>query len=169
MSHFQIVDPYKIDESAFRIIGSEWMLVTGGSLESFNTMTAAWGGFGTLWEKSVCFCFIRPTRYTYEFMEKSEVFSICFFEEQYKSILDFCGSNSGRDTDKLKATGISPVSGENGAVYFDKARLVILCEKIYYQDIIPANFIDSSTHEFYPEKDYHRMYVGKVVQALKKQ
>ncbi|UCB45699.1 MAG: flavin reductase [Spirochaetota bacterium] len=168
MKKFRDIDPYSINESAFRIIGSEWMLLTAGDLGSFNTMTAAWGGFGTLWEKSVCFCFVRPPRYTHEYMEKSDVFSLCFFDEKYKDVLDFCGSHSGRDTDKVKATGISPVSGERGTVYFDEARLVLICEKIYYQDIDPSHFIDSSIHEFYPEKDYHRMYVGKVVQALKK-
>ena len=168
MSQFQIVDPYTIEESAFRIIGSEWMLLTGGNQESFNTMTAAWGGFGTLWEQSVCFCFVRPTRYTYEFMERSKVFSLCFFDEKYKSVLDFCGSHSGRDTDKVEATGISPVSGEKETVYFDEARLVLLCEKIYYQDLNPAHFIDSTIHEHYPEKDYHRMYIGKVILAMKK-
>jgi flavin reductase (DIM6/NTAB) family NADH-FMN oxidoreductase RutF len=166
MSHFQIVDPHSVDESAFRIIGSEWMLLTAGNHDSFNSMTAAWGGFGTLWEQSVCFCFVRPVRYTYEFFEKSNVFSLCFFDEKYRSVLDFCGSHSGRSTDKVKATGITPVRGEKGTVYYDEARLVFLCEKIYYQDIIPAHFLDSSIHKHYPKKDYHRMYVGRVIQAL---
>jgi flavin reductase (DIM6/NTAB) family NADH-FMN oxidoreductase RutF len=168
MSHFQTVDPYIINESAFRVIGSEWMLLTAGNQDSFNVMTAAWGGFGTLWAQSVCFCFVRPTRYTYEFMERSDVFSLCFFDEKYRSVLDFCGSHSGRETDKIKATGISPISGEKGAVYFDEARLVFLCEKIYYQDIIPDHFIERTIHEHYPQKDYHRMYVGRVTRVLRK-
>jgi flavin reductase (DIM6/NTAB) family NADH-FMN oxidoreductase RutF len=167
MSHFKTVDPQSIDESAFRLIGSDNMLLSAGSPDSFNSMTAGWGGFGTLWELPVVFCFVRPPRFTYEFMERSSFFSLCFFDEKHRFFLDFFGSHTGRDTDKVRATGITPVRGEKGTVYFDEARLIFLCEKIYYQDIIPDHFIDGGIHKHYPEKDYHRMYVGKVIQALK--
>lgn len=168
MSGFREINPYELDESAFRIIGSEWMLVTAGDRKSFNTMTAAWGGFGTLWEKSVCFCFVRPTRYTYEFMERSGSFSLCFFEERFRDVLDFCGTHSGRDTDKVKKAGITPIDGEGDTVYFEEARLVLLCTKIYFQDLTPAHFLDEGIHTHYPERDYHRMYVGRVDTVLRK-
>ena len=164
---FKAVDINSLYENPFKLIGSDWMLITAGTLESFNTMTAAWGGLGFLWGKDVCYCFIRPHRYSYEFMEKAGSFTLSFFEEKYRSVLDFCGSHSGRDTDKVKETGISPTRGELDTVYFKEARLVFVCKKIYYQDLIPGHFLDQSIHENYPKKDYHRMYIGEIVSCLK--
>ena len=166
MRKFTEIDPFTLDESPFRIIGSEGMLITAGGREKFNTMTASWGGFGTLWEHSVVFCFVRPTRYTYGFMEKSDTFSLCFFDKRYGKVLDICGTTSGRDTDKVKAAGITPVREGDDTVYFDEARLVLLCRKIYYQDLLPDRFLDPAIHNHYPEKDYHRMYVGKLERVL---
>ncbi len=165
---FEKVSLDSVYENAFKLIGSDWMLITAGPIESFNTMTAGWGGLGVLWEKNVCYCFIRPHRYTYEFMEKADSFTLSFFDEKYRRVLDFCGSHSGRDTDKVKETGISPVSGELQTVYYKEAKLVFTCRKIYFQDLIPENFIDQSIHECYPKNDYHRMYVGEVISCLKK-
>jgi len=166
MSNFREIDPFDLDESPFRIIGSEWMLITAGDREKYNTMTAAWGGFGTLWEQSVAFCFVRPTRYTYRFMEKADTFSLCFFEQMYKKVLDICGTKSGRDTDKVKACGITPVWEDGNTVYFNEARLVLLCRKIYHQDLLPERFLDPAINTHYPEKDYHRMYVGRIDRVL---
>ena len=86
--------PEAITDNPFKLIGKDWMLVAAGTEASFNTMTAAWGGLGILWEKKVCFCFIRPTRYTYAFMEKSEGFTLSFFEERYRDVLTYCGTNA---------------------------------------------------------------------------
>jgi len=167
-SGFNKIDPTGINENAFKLIGSDWMLVTAGEPEAYNMMTASWGGLGVLWSKKVCFCFIRPTRYTYQFMEKSENFTLCFFEEQYRKVLEFCGSKSGRDVDKTASTGITPVAGPSGAVYFEEARLVLVCKKIYYQDINPDNFIAPDIQENYTLKNYHRMYVGEITACLTK-
>ena len=62
-----------LSENFFEVIGKEWMLVTAGSKEHFNTMTASWGGIGWLWNKPVVFVFIRSERYTYEFMEENPI------------------------------------------------------------------------------------------------
>ncbi len=165
---FRETDVQSLKESTFKLLGSDWMLITAGSIESFNTMTAAWGGLGVLWDKNVCYCFIRPQRYTYEFMEKADSFTLSFFEEKYRGMLDFCGSNSGRDTDKVKETGITPAGGKLSTVYFSEARLVFICRKIYFQDLIPDHFLDQSIQKNYPKKDYHRMYIGEIVSCLKK-
>jgi flavin reductase (DIM6/NTAB) family NADH-FMN oxidoreductase RutF len=165
---FRETDVQSLKESTFKLLGSDWMLITAGSIESFNTMTAAWGGLGVLWDKNVCYCFIRPQRYTYEFMEKADSFTLSFFEEEYRGMLDFCGANSGRDTDKVKETGITPAGGKLSTVYFSEARLVFICRKIYFQDLIPDHFLDQSIQKNYPEKDYHRMYIGEIVSCLKK-
>lgn len=142
---FEKIKAEIIKENIFELIGNEWMLITAGTQKIFNTMTASWGGFGILWGKKICFCVIRPTRYTYRFMEESEYFTLCFFEKKYKKILTYCGSNSGKDVDKVSRTGLTPVDGKNDTVYFNEARLVIMCRKIYFQDIAPKNFLASGS------------------------
>lgn len=162
---FQETRPELLSDNPFKLIGADWMLVAAGTLEKFNTMTASWGGFGVLWDRKVCFIFIRPTRYTYEFIERFETFTLSFFEERYRKALQFCGTHSGRDTDKVKGSGLTPKE-EGGFVWFNEARLVIGCKKIYFQDIIPAQFMDPAIEKMYPKKDYHRMYVGEIVKCL---
>jgi len=152
----------KLEKSVFSMLDDEWMLVTAGNMQSFNTMTASWGGFGVLWNKPVVFVFVRPTRHTYNFMESAEVFTLTFFEEKYRKILQFCGSRSGRDTDKIKATGLIPAASPSGGIIFDQAYLALDCRKVYTSDIDPAHFLDSTIEKNYPKKDYHRMYIGEI-------
>jgi flavin reductase (DIM6/NTAB) family NADH-FMN oxidoreductase RutF len=162
------VRPDALTDNAFKLIGKDWMLITTGLPGSFNTMTASWGGLGVLWEHTVAFCFIRPTRYTYEFMERSPVFTLSFFEERHRKALSFCGSHSGRDTDKIAGSGLTP-EHDGDFIYFAEARLVLLCRKIYFQDISPDCFLDPKIHNLYPGRDYHRMYVGEIVKCLMKE
>ena len=165
-SELMPIDPDLIKDNPFKLIGDDWMLVTAGTKKSFNTMTASWGALGELWNKKVAFCFVRPTRHTYRFMEESGIYSLSFFDESFREALNFCGKNSGREVDKMKATGLTPVFNDSGAVYFEQARLVLLCRKIYFQDVNPDLFLDPAIHESYPKKDYHRMYIGEVVRCL---
>ena len=164
---FKETMPELLTDNPFKLIGKDWMLITAGTPGLFNTMTASWGGLGVLWERKVAFCFIRPTRYTYEFVERSDTFTLSFFAEHHRKALSFCGSHSGRDSDKIKAAGLTPLN-EDEFVYFDEARLVLACRKIYFQDISPDRFLDQSINEMYPQKDYHRMYVGEIVKCLHK-
>ena len=142
------------------------MLVTAGDLQKFNTMTASWGTLGELWKKKVAICFVRPTRHTYKFMETTDTFTLTFFDEKHREALDFCGSHSGRDTDKIAKTDLTPIEWEKQAVYFQQARLVLICKKLYMQDLNPALFLDPVIHDAYPKKDYHRMYVGEIIRCL---
>ena len=162
------ISPTLITDNPFQLIDKEWMLLTAGSLNSFNTMTASWGGFGILWNKPVVFCFVRPVRYTYEFMEKSEFFTATFFDRKYRKALSFCGANSGRDTDKMAATGLTPLASQNGTVYFEQARLVLECRKLYFSDIDPEHFMLPEINKNYPLADYHRMYIGEIVSCMQK-
>lgn len=164
---FKETTPELLTDNPFELIGKDWMLITAGTPESFNTMTASWGGLGVLWERKTAFCFIRPTRYTYEFVESSPYFTLSFFEEHYRKALSFCGSHSGRDTDKIKGAGLTPVKKGN-FVYFDEARLVLACRKLYFQDINQEHFLDEKINDMYPQKDYHRMYIGEIVKCLRK-
>ena len=166
MKTFKEIKPVEIEGNPIHMIGHEWMLITAGTPEHFNTMTASWGSMGELWFKPVCFCFVRPQRYTYEFMEKNEAFTLSFFDEKYKSQLNFCGSRSGRETDKVDECGFTPAQAQNGSVFFEEARLVLECRKIYFQDLEPANFLDDAIMKNYPQKDFHRMYIGEITRVL---
>ncbi len=166
--HLTPLRPEQMTDNPFVRIGSDWMLITAGTLAAYNTMTASWGGWGVLWDKNVCFCFVRPTRYTFEFMEKQERFTLSFFDETHRKALAFCGANSGRAVNKAEKTGLHPVATESGAVYFQEANLVIECRKIYYQDLQQKHYLDPSIHEFYSGDDHHRMYVGEIIRALGK-
>ena len=162
---FKEISPELITDNPFKLIGSDWMLITAGNRESFNTMTGAWGGLGIMWAKHVAWCVIRPNRYTYKFIEESPFYTLSFLEEQYRDILTYCGTKSGRDVNKVTETGLTPVFGEN-TIYFAEAKLVLECKKIYAQDILPKNFLSPEIEEYYPQKDYHRMYLGEIVKVL---
>jgi flavin reductase (DIM6/NTAB) family NADH-FMN oxidoreductase RutF len=165
---FKAISTLHITDNVFKLIGSDWMLITAGGIDSFNTMTASWGAFGELWNKKVCFCFVRPTRYTYEFMERSDCFTLSFFERKYREVLNLCGTKSGRDVNKVAETGLTPVVGKTGAVYFSEARLVLECKKTYFADLDPTHFLEPEIEEEYPKKDYHRMYIGEIAHCLTK-
>lgn len=164
--HFKTIEPVKISDNVFKIIGEDWMLITAGNENSFNTMTASWGGLGILWHKPVSYCFIRPSRYTFEFMEKGNIYTFSFFKEKYRKMLNILGSKSGRDGDKISETCLNPVVAANGAITFKEARLVLVCKKLYYQDLNPKNFLDPGISTHYQKNNYHRMYIGEVISAL---
>lgn len=162
---FKEVDIKDTSFPVFKFIGDEWMLITSGDKDSFNTMTASWGGIGVLWNKPVAFSFIRPQRYTFDFVEKNEYFTLSFFNDDMKSALTLCGSKSGRDIDKVKQAGLIPKFNLN-VPYFEQAKMVLLCRKLYGQFMTPESFMDSKLNEFYPQKDYHKMYIGEIVKTL---
>ena len=166
MSEMLKVDPKNSKNfNPYKEIGSDWMLVTSGTDRKFNTMTASWGGVGVLWNKNVSFIFIRPQRYTFEFLEKNEYYTLSFFNEKYKSVLAKCGQVSGRDIDKIKETGLNPVF-DGGSVYFKEAKKVLICKKIYSQFIDPKCFIDGLLQKNYERNDYHKMYIGEIVKYI---
>jgi flavin reductase (DIM6/NTAB) family NADH-FMN oxidoreductase RutF len=160
---FGSIDPETLSGNVFRMLDKDWMLITSGTQESFNTMTASWGAFGVLWNKQVAFCFVRPQRYTYRFMERNPVFTLSFFEEIHREALDFCGSHSGRNVNKIRETGLTPVPTSTGNICFAEAWLVIECRKIYFDDLKPQHFLDESIHRNYPIHDYHRLYIGEII------
>lgn len=164
------VDPREIERSVIRLIGDEWMLVSAGTAEKFNTMTASWGGMGVLWGKPVAFVFIRPQRYTFEFTERCDTMTLSFFEETYRPALKFCGSHSGRDMDKVAQAGLTPWYTPSGNVSFEEASLVFEGRKLYAEWIDPAHFLDPSIAEkWYPTKDFHKMYIVEITDAWKKE
>ena len=158
--------------SPFQRIGKDWMLISAGETAkdkaNWNTMTASWGGLGVLWAMNVAFIFIRPCRYTFDFANATSLFTLSFFDESQRGALKICGEQSGRDIDKASVAGLSPIVFEDGpiagAIGFKEAKEIIICRKLYTQDIDPSKFLDAPAIEkHYPKKDYHRMYVGEVI------
>lgn len=160
------IDPKTLPDNPFDLLDRQWMLVTAGPLSGFNTMTASWGALGVLWNRDCAFVVVRPTRFTFQFMERSTLFTLSFFREEHRKALEFCGAHSGRSVDKCSATGLVPLETSPGCVAYEQARLVLECRKIYSQDLDPQRFLDASIQENYPERDYHRMYVGEILRCL---
>lgn len=155
-------------ENAFELIGKEWMLITAGKKENFNMMTASWGGIGWLWNKPVAFIFVRPERYTHQFIEESDFLTLSFYgkDSQMRHVLNFCGTVSGRDHDKLKETGLTPISTEHGAITFAEARLTIEGRKLFRSQMVAENFIDTNClTKWYNEKPgggLHTVYIVEI-------
>ena len=147
------------------MINDDWALLSAGKKDDFNCMTVSWGGIGELWNKNVGFVFVRPQRYTFKYMEENEYFCLSFFNGAYKKELGLCGSVSGRDSDKMAMTGLTPVSFGD-AVTYSEASVSILFRKIACQDIDPAGFIDKSIMSNYDAGDFHRVYVGEIVNVI---
>ena len=163
-NQFRKVRPQKLTNNFIQSIGDEWMLITAGTKDNFNIMTASWGAVGVLWNKPIAICFVRPTRYTFEFINRSEVFTLSFFDHKFRKILNYCGSRSGKKVDKIRETGLQPLVTKNNGIIFEQARLCIECKKIYTEDLIPEQFVNPDTdRKFYPKKDYHRMYIGEII------
>jgi flavin reductase (DIM6/NTAB) family NADH-FMN oxidoreductase RutF len=163
---FHKIEPQEINKNPFKLINDDWFLLTAGNLNGFNTMTASWGGMGILWNKAVVFCFVRPQRYTYKFLESNEFFTMSFFDEKYRDALNFCGKKSGRHEDKMKSTGLKPIESPKESIFFEQAKLMIECRKLYFSDIIPEHFQVAGIHANYPKKDYHRMYIGEITSCF---
>ncbi len=169
MAVFKTLSPQEITDNPFKLIGSDWGLVTAGTPDSFNTMTVSWGGVGIMWNKPAAFTFIRPQRYTFGFLEEKERFSISFFDDSFRKALAFCGSKSGRDVDKVKETGLTPAFTEDGVPYFEEARLVLVCKKLYGQFLDEESVIEGETVlKQYNGDDWHKMYISEITEVLAK-
>ncbi len=153
----------------FSKIGKQWMLITAGTKEKFNTMTASWGGVGVNWGKNVVTTYIRPQRYTKEFVDANETFTVSFYAEEFRKALNLCGTISGReDEDKIKKAGLTPYFVED-TVAFSEAELILVCKKLYEIELKPEGFLESEKEldeKWYPQKDYHTMYISEIKKVL---
>ena len=146
---FKKIDPKALDKNVFSMVGDQWMLITAGTPERCNTMTASWGGLGILWNKCVATCYIRPQRYTKEFVDREEYFTLAFFGEEHRKALALCGSKSGREVDKAAECGFTVAAGAGN------------------QAMDEGCFLDKSLIEkHYPGGDFHVTYVGEIVECL---
>ena len=150
----------------FKLWDKDWLVLTSGDFNEnqFNAMTVAWGSFGIMWNKPFVMVVVRPTRHTFKFIIQYDTFSLCAFPEDYRKSLNILGTQSGKDTDKIKTAGLTVLPlDEIKAPGYAEAELTLQCKRIYWQDLDPSKFLDTSIENHYEKKDYHRMIFGEVV------
>ena len=162
-------EPVKVRDlsNVFDMMSKQWALICAGSLEKHNAMTAAWAGLGVMWNKEICSIFVRPQRYTNEFLMANDYFTLNFFGEEHRETLNMLGKLSGRDTDKMAKCGLTPMDMGDNTVGFEQAELVLKCKKVFSQDLDISQILDPTDRAFYKD-DLHTMYFGHIVQALRK-
>lgn len=164
---FLSLPPNDLNENFISRIGKDWALLTAQNNGTANTMTVSWGGIGVLWGEPVAYVFVRPSRYTYEFIEKSEGFTLSFLDNTHKKALGYLGSTSGRDENKIEKSGLTPVCEDN-FTYFEEANLVLCCKTLFKQPLDITALETGKIEQCYPEGDVHTMYIGQIEKALKK-
>jgi flavin reductase (DIM6/NTAB) family NADH-FMN oxidoreductase RutF len=166
MNTFRAISADSFEFSPFRMIG-ESMLITAEKDGRVNSMTASWGGLGVMWRKNVAFIVVRDSRYTKEFIDGSDSFSLSFFDnKKYGEVLSYMGTLSGRDEDKIKGAKVI-VGYHEGIPYIEEASTVLVCKKMCCQPITPESFtMDEINEKFYKDKDYHNLYIGEIVEIL---
>jgi flavin reductase (DIM6/NTAB) family NADH-FMN oxidoreductase RutF len=165
--NFKEVSPEKVRKNPFQLIGKEWGLITAGNKDKVNAMTVSWGGLGVMYGKNVAFLTIRPQRYTKEFLDNEETFSLSFYDKGYRPALDYLGSVTGRLEDKISNSGLTVVYDDN-TPYFSEANLVFICKKLYVQTMDGNCIIDKNlASTWYPNNDYHILYIAEIIKAMK--
>lgn len=153
----------------FTKLGSEWALVTAGTEAGFNTMTVSWGALGYIWNRPSVTVYIRPQRYTKEFLDAGDAFTLSFYPAELKSVLGYLGKASGRDENKVEKSGLTPAFTD-GTAYFEEAELVFVCRKLSRTVLAPDSFLDPEIDsKYYPEHDYHEMYIAEITDVLVKE
>jgi len=159
-------DIASFNENFFDLMEKDYGLLTAGTPESFNAMTISWGSIGTLWRRNTFTVYVRPSRFTFQFLTKSDYFTVSFFPKSFRDKLTYLGNHSGRDEDKIKKCNLTPVTVGGNAVTFAEARLVFVCKKLYEADLLPEAIPEMVQNRFYLQKDFHRIFIGEIVQVL---
>jgi len=165
--NWKTIDPRDWQENPIKLLEEDWCLISSGDQGNWNTMTASWGGIGRVWNLPMALIFVRPTRYTYDFIEKEKTFSLAFFDTPYRKILQDCGAKSGRDWNKMTETGLTSFAMKEGTVGFQEARTMVSCRVKGAMDMPESILEDPQLMErFYPSKNMHRLYFGEIQEVL---
>ncbi len=163
------IDPNAAAREVLPALGVENALLTAGTADRCNTMTIGWCQAGRLWGLQTCTVYVRPERYTYQFMEEQEYFTVSVLPADRKDAMSLCGTKSGRDMDKIKACGLTVQTGAGGAPFFEEAEVVLVCRKLYAQDLTPACVLPAGEEKISPsygaKGGWHRAYTGEIVEA----
>ncbi len=149
------------------VFDKKWALLTAGDGDSFNTMTISWGGLGTLWNKPVATVYVRTSRYTHDFMDTNDFFTVSFYPEECRRILGVLGSKSGREIDKMKDSGLTPVKAGD-SVSFKEAEVTLVCRKMFKQQLDVENMPAEVAKAMYEGQAPHDMYIGEIVDIIRK-
>ena len=131
-----------------------------------NPMTIGWGQFGIIWNKQTFSVYVRHSRYTHTLLEHATTFTVSVPREgTMKDELAFCGTRSGRDTDKMQAlnASLSPAvyGGQDG---FSGCRYHIECRILFRTDLDEHLLEDRSLFtRYYAEGDTHTMLIGEIL------
>lgn len=167
MNQYKIITCDQFRKNPFQLIGKEWMLITAGNEEKINTMTASWGGLGVMYGKNVAFVVIRPQRYTREFVDREDTFSLSFFDKEYRKTLNYLGTVSGRNENKIETSGLTLARYE-GTPYFDEANHVLICKKLFRQPLSTDCLLDENLiNTWYRSGDCHNLYIAEVTKILR--
>lgn len=184
MKDFEEINIYNFSFNLFDYIDNKWALIVVGNEKENNCMTVSWLSFGILWNYPIVNIYVRPTRFTYQLLEKFDAFSVSFFNEKYRDKLEYCGTRSGRNENKIEKCNFNlnyfSFQGQNDNFlnnsglneyakipYIYESEIVFLCKKIYYQDLDNKNFLIKEIESNYNKNDYHRLYIGKILKLLK--
>lgn len=165
--HLHEVRIEAVKANLVQMIEKEWFLLATGTREKANAMTANWGGFGYLWNREIVFCFVRPERYTFELLEENRFFTMNFFDPAFKPALDYFGTVSGREQNKItKHPELEPKYSELGNLFFDSAKLVLECRKIYAHPLAADSILEEDVRSFYQEQNLHVQYIGEILRCM---
>lgn len=165
------LNPSELDGKIIDMIGNRWMLITSGNIDSFNMMTASWGFLGYIWGFPAAACVVRPTRFTKEWLDRTNSYTLTFFPDKYKKVLQTLGTLSGREMDKMHESGLTPIQLPTGDVGYEEATLTLVCRVAYKQDMTETSFIDTTVMpRWYPKgpSDLHTMYIGQITGLFQK-
>lgn len=157
-----MINELKIDEMI-----KDGCLITAGNIDNYNTMTIGWGMIGTIWRKKTFIAYVKPCRYTYQFVENNEYFTISFYDKKYSEAMMYLGTKSGKDCDKVKDVNFHPVN-VNKSVTFEEAYYTIVCKKYYYTDVNKDNLPNEVIDRYYKDDCLHHVYYGEIVEIIEK-
>ena len=163
LAGYKRIDPEKIPGNIIKMLNEDWMLITAGDRTKFNMMTASWGGLGVLFGKPSAFCFINPMRYTYSLMEQGDTYTLTFYTEAYRDALKLCGTVSGKDTNKVEASGLTPITTPSGAQAFSEAWMIIECRKMVVQPLSQTVIADPTIRQSFDGKPVNTLFIGEIL------
>ncbi len=165
MENYKKIDPMDLSENIIKLIGKDWMLIGAGDGVKSNAMTASWGAMGYYSNQCVATVYVRPERYTNDFMESSTHFTLTVLDENLKGAHSVFGKMSGRDCDKAELAGLTPIFTESGNPTFAQGRVVLECRKIFVQVMPEASFVDKDIYNKWYGTGHggdHILYMGVI-------
>lgn len=174
MTGYTLIQPEQLSDNVVDMISRQWMLITAGNADSFNTMTASWGAIGFVWKHPAAFILVRESRYTFQFLQREQAFTLSVFDERYRHALNVCGTKSGRDTDKVLEAGLTPMPLPSGMMAFSEARLVIECRTMFEQLMDTRHFTPMFKQDvlascYAKDAANHHLFVGYITNVYVKQ